>query len=61
MPAGGAIGPAIGNTVAQSFGWDPKTPMDEDLVRMKALLEPGWTRAPGQAVSLGELRAPPPR
>lgn len=32
---------AIGHAVAKAFGADPKTEMDEDLMRMKSLLETG--------------------
>jgi uncharacterized membrane protein len=37
MPPGGAIGHAV----ARFFGADPKTEMDEDLMRMKAAIETG--------------------
>lgn len=36
---------AIGHTVARFFGADPKTAMDEDLVRFKSLIEVGKTTA----------------
>jgi uncharacterized membrane protein len=32
---------AIGHAVAGLFGADPKTEMDQDLVRMKTLIETG--------------------
>jgi uncharacterized membrane protein len=39
---------AIGHAVASLFGADPKQAMDEDLVRMKSLLETGKASAPGK-------------
>jgi uncharacterized membrane protein len=50
-PAGGVVGHAI----AHILGWDPKTRMDDDLVRLKALLEEGKTRAHQQRVELADL------
>lgn len=50
-PPGGVFGHAI----AHLLGWDPKTRMDDDLVRMKALLEAGHTRAHHQHVELADL------
>ena len=50
-PPGGVIGHAI----AHLLGWDPKARMDDDLVRMKALLEEGRTRAHMQRVELADL------
>ena len=41
-PPGGVIGHAI----AHILGWDPKSRIDDDLVRMKALLEEGKQRPP---------------
>jgi len=41
-PPGGVIGHAI----AHILGWDPKSRIDDDLVRMKALLEDKKHRAP---------------
>src|SRR5438552_3642048 len=32
---------AIGYTIASLLGWDPKTMMDEDLARMKTMIETG--------------------
>jgi hypothetical protein len=40
----------FGHAVAWVFGADPKTEMDEDLVRLKSLLETGKTRAHGVAI-----------
>lgn len=50
-PPGGVFGHAL----AYLLGWDPKSRMDEDLVRMKALLEAGHTRAHHQHVELADL------
>lgn len=50
-PPGGAIGHAI----AHILGWDPKARIDDDMIRMKALLEDGQTRAHGERVSARDL------
>lgn len=50
-PPGGVVGHAI----AHLLGWDPKARMDDDLVRMKTLLEEGKTRAHQQSVELADL------
>lgn len=50
-PPGGVVGHAI----AHILGWDPKARMDEDLARMKALLEDGKTRAHAGRVELTDL------
>jgi uncharacterized membrane protein len=50
-PPGGVVGHAI----AHILGWDPKARMNDDLVRMKALLEEGKTRAHHQRVELMDL------
>jgi len=50
-PPGGVIGHAI----AHLLGWDPKARMDDDLVRMKALLEEGKTRAHMHRIELVDL------
>jgi uncharacterized membrane protein len=39
---------ALGHVVAFLFGTDPKHAMDEDMVRLKSLLEEGKTRANGE-------------
>lgn len=52
-PPGGEIGHAI----ATLFRADPKHAMDDDLVRMKGLLETGKTRAHGHRVTLDELQS----
>jgi uncharacterized membrane protein len=48
---------ALGHAVAALFGSDPKRAMDEDMVRLKSLLEEGKTRVNGQPVELDELTA----
>jgi uncharacterized membrane protein len=50
-PPGGALGHAL----SRVLGWDPKSRMDDDLVRVKALLEQGHTRAHGARVSVADL------
>ncbi len=42
---------AMGHAVAKLFGSDPKTAMDDDLVRFKSLLEYGKTTAHGREVT----------
>jgi uncharacterized membrane protein len=54
-PPGGAIGHAI----ASFFGFDPKSGMDEDLVRFKSLIEQGKTSAHGHTVRREDLGAFP--
>lgn len=49
---------ALGHAVASLLGADPKTRMDEDLMRFKALLEEGRTRAHGQPIAREELSGP---
>jgi uncharacterized membrane protein len=46
---------ALGHAVASLFGTDPKRAMDEDMVRLKALLEEGKTRAEGEPIHLAEV------
>jgi uncharacterized membrane protein len=48
-------GGIIGHAVAQVLGWDPKTRIDDDMVRMKALLEQGRTRAHGGKIAIKDL------
>jgi len=50
-PPGGVLGHAI----AHILGWDPKSRMDDDLVRMKGLLEDGKIRAGGEHIRLTEF------
>ena len=47
---------AVGYTIATIFGADPKSAMDEDMVRLKSLLEEGKTTADQGQVRLGELQ-----
>jgi uncharacterized membrane protein len=47
----------LGHAVAYLFGADPKSEIDDDMVRLKSLLEVGKTRAHGHAVTLEELPA----
>jgi uncharacterized membrane protein len=47
-PPGGAFAAAA----ARLFGADPKSEMDEDLVRLKSLIETGTTTAHGETVTL---------
>jgi uncharacterized membrane protein len=49
----------VGHAVAWLFGADPKTEMDEDLVRMKSLLETGKTRAHGTAITREQVAGAP--
>jgi uncharacterized membrane protein len=46
---------AIGHSVASLFGVDPRTAMDEDMVRLKSLLEEGKASAGEGQVRLEEL------
>ena len=46
---------ALGHAVASLFGTDPKRAMDEDMVRLKSLLEEGKTGAGQGQVGLNEL------
>jgi uncharacterized membrane protein len=46
---------ALGHAVATLFAVDPKQAMDEDMVRLKSLLEEGKTRADGEPVQLEEV------
>lgn len=50
-PPGGVIGHAI----AHVLGWDPKARIDDDMIRMKALLEQGRTRAHGGRISMKDI------
>ncbi len=50
---------AIGHAVAALFGVDPKQAMDEDLVRLKSLLETGKATAHGQEVTRAQLATEP--
>jgi uncharacterized membrane protein len=46
---------AVGHAVATIFGVDPKRAMDDDLARMKTLLEKGKTTAEGKQVTKEEV------
>ena len=46
---------AAGHAIASLLGTDPKRAMDEDLVRLKSLLEDGKTRTAGDEVRLEEV------
>jgi uncharacterized membrane protein len=46
---------ALGHAVASFFGADPKQAMDEDLVRLKSLLEEGKTSAEGREIRQADL------
>lgn len=48
---------ALGHAVAAMLGSDPKRMMDEDLVRMKSLIEDGRTTAHHESVTRDEVRA----
>lgn len=48
-------GGTVGHGVAFFLGEDPKTQMDEDLLRMKSLLEEGKTTAKGRTARLEEV------
>jgi uncharacterized membrane protein len=48
-------GGALGRFVARLFGADAKSALDDDLVRLKSLLEKGKASAPGKHVSRDEL------
>ena len=46
---------ALGHAVASLFGVDPKRAMDEDLARLKTLLEVGKTSADGKEITQQDL------
>jgi uncharacterized membrane protein len=48
---------AIGHLVASFFGVDPKHAMEDDLVRLKSLLEEGRTRADGHRVTRSQIES----
>jgi len=49
----------FGHAVAWLFGADPKTEMDDDLVRFKSLIETGKTRAHGVRITREQVAAGP--
>jgi uncharacterized membrane protein len=46
---------AVGHAFAKLFGSDPKQAMDEDLVRLKSMLEVGKTRLHGEVITQSKL------
>lgn len=46
---------ALGHAVAALFGADPERALDEDMVRLKSLLEEGKTSAHGEPVTIEEV------
>lgn len=46
----------VGHTFAALLGLDPKSLMDEDFIRLKALFEQGFTRVRGHEILLPELK-----
>ena len=46
---------ALGHLVASMFGANPKREIDEDMVRLKSLLEVGKTRSHGETVYLEDV------
>jgi uncharacterized membrane protein len=48
---------ALGHAIASLMGADPKKAMDEDLVRMKSLIETGKTTVQGQKVTREQIPA----
>jgi uncharacterized membrane protein len=52
-------GGALGHAVASLLGADPKRALDEDMVRLKSLLEEGKTRADEGPVHLEEVTTTP--
>lgn len=49
----------LGHLAAKLFGADPKSALDEDLVRLKSLLEAGRASAPGKRATREELIGTP--
>ncbi|HZD10900.1 MAG TPA: hypothetical protein VE553_06120, partial [Candidatus Binatia bacterium] len=46
---------AAGHSVAQLLGYDPKSLMDDDLLRFKTLIEEGKTTANGRQVTRDQV------
>jgi len=46
---------ALGHAVAAFFGSDPKRTMDDDLMRLKSLLEQGETTAGGRTITRDQM------
>jgi uncharacterized membrane protein len=51
-------GGVVGHSVATLFGSNPKQEMDEDLARLKSLIEHGKTSAEGETVTRRDFSAP---
>jgi uncharacterized membrane protein len=49
------LGGVLAHAIAHLVGWDPKGRLDEDMLRMKTLLEQGHTRAHKHTVTEGAL------
>ena len=47
----------VGHAAAKLFGADPKSEIDDDLIRFKSLIEIGKTRAHGNAITRQQLPA----
>jgi uncharacterized membrane protein len=52
---------AVGHAIAAIMGADPKQAMDEDLLRLKSLIETGQTTAAGRTVTQAEVSRPTTR
>lgn len=50
----------VGHAVASFFGADPRTQLDEDLVRFKSLLEDGSTSAHGEEIARQDVQPDTP-
>lgn len=50
---------ALGHGVASLLGRDPKTEMDEDMIRFKSLIEDGKATANGETVTRADVAAGP--
>jgi uncharacterized membrane protein len=48
---------ALGHAIAAIFGSDPKRALDEDLVRLKSLIEEGKASAPGKSATRDEVQS----
>lgn len=48
----------VGHWIAELFGADPKSALDEDLARLKSLFERGKTRAHGETVTRQDFPTP---
>jgi uncharacterized membrane protein len=50
----------VGHSVASLLGSDSKDKIDEDLVRLKSLIEEGKATAKGETVTRGEMEGAQP-